>query len=169
MPPLSCLATILAVVLVLDGPQAKPDFSGTWFISQSTVVGGRGADSGQAPVTTAVTTVSGAAFNCGRTCVIAHDGTSLRVSEALLGSDKATAPTVEFGLNGRETSILDSFNPKRHIKAIAKWTGRGIEVISWSGPSVFTQTLSREDGHLIVVSSFSRDPDRPLRLRYRKK
>ncbi len=118
---------------------------------------------------TTLTTVSGAAFNCGRECTIVHKGQMLMIDEALLGSDKTVAPTVTLHLDGRKISVVDSFNPQREIPVTAMWNGERLEIISSTGSRTVTQSVTLEAGELVVVTAFNRDAARPVTFRYRKK
>lgn len=155
--------------------QGAPAFSGTWVLVTTTRSGTSSSGRSSAPATQVkpnapptVNTASGAAFNCGRQCTIVHKGLTLTVDNAFLGSDKTPAPAVTLELNGREMSVVDSFNPDRELRVKATWTGKHVEVISAPAKHEVNQSITLDAGQLVVVTSYSADPGRAVTLRYKK-
>jgi hypothetical protein len=160
--------SVLGIVLLSTSgiAQRKPDFSGQWELTEALVTGTtRDGTTSDKPRRTTSTTISGAPFNCGRGCTISQKGQTLTVDQAQLGGDSgknnSPPPAVTFSLNGRETKVIDSFNAPRELPVIARWVGNEVRVetvqqgqmatIAW------TQTVSLEDGQLVVVSTATRD------------
>jgi hypothetical protein len=117
---------------------------------------------------TKVNTASGAAFNCGRECTIVHRGLTLTINDALLASNPQAAPAVTLQLNGRQMSVLDSFNPPAEIPATAAWKGNKLVITSSGTVRTTTQLLSIEASELIVITSTGTDAPR-VTLKYKKR
>jgi hypothetical protein len=118
-------------------------------------------------------TVSGAPFNCGRECTIVHKGQTLRIDRAYLASSSTPAPAVTLQLDGRETSVVDSFSPNRELPATAQWNGDQLKITSsidcFRGACTITQLVSIEATQLVVVTSSNTDGNQPVTFRYKKK
>lgn len=167
----SILATLMSVA-VLEWPsveaqpasakgtarERRPDFSGNWVLIEGLVTGAtRDSAESSTPRRTSSTTVSGAAFNCGRECTIVHKGQVLTVTNAELadypGKDKSRpTPAVTVQLDGRERKVVDSFSPSREIPATASWKGSKLEITSGTGSLVHNQLLSLEGKQLVVAN-----------------
>lgn len=167
------LVGMLVIVPLTSAAQRTPTFSGDWVLVSATTsgAGGRGEAgsskaSGERPVMT--NTASGAAFNCGRECTIVHKGQTLTIDKALLASNTTVAPAVTLQLDGRQTPVIDSFNPGGKIPATATWNGEKLQITS-AGPSGLTQLLSMEAAQLVVVTSVAREGSSPVTFRYRRK
>jgi hypothetical protein len=176
--PIAAGLVAMAVILPVSGAaQRSPDLSGHWVLASATSAGGgRTKEKSERPessaeVPTRSTTISGAAFNCGTECTIVQKGQMLTVEKAHLASSPALAPTVTLHLDGRQMSVIDSFNPnpRRPIPATARWNGDKIEITSSTGRHTITQLVSIEATQLVVVTSTDFDGDRPLTLRYKRK
>jgi hypothetical protein len=177
-PILAALLCTTSLVAPVSAQKPRPtDFSGDWVWVESLVIGS--TRSGETPaggVRSSVNTSSGAAFNCGRECTILHKRDTLTVDNARLGGDakqpSAKTPAVTFRIDGREVEVVDSFSPHRKLAAAAKWVGNQLEISSGSTPSFspWTQTLSIEEGHLVVVHARTVNGERhQVRMKYRKK
>ena len=177
----SLLAALVSASLVmpLAAPTPRtPNFSGTWVWVESRLSGaGRSGETPAGGSRSPVHTSSGAAFNCGRECTLAHKGATLTIDDAQLadykGKDPAErTPPVTFRIDGREAEVVDSFNPSRKLSATAKWDGNKLQIASRSGASSIsrTQLLSLEDGNLVVVhiATASGEPVK-VTMKYRKK
>ncbi|MBZ5499623.1 MAG: hypothetical protein LAP85_24760 [Acidobacteriia bacterium] len=175
----------VAVLVPLSGAaQRPPDLSGHWVLVTATAfAGGRGTGRPGTPqasgeVHTTSTTVSGAAFNCGTECTIVQKGQMLTVDKAHLASRPTPAPAVTLHLDGRQTSVIDSFaatfkggptNPRREIPVTAKWNGDTLEITSSTGLHTFTQLLSIEEKQLVVVTLIDIESAPPVTFKYKKK
>jgi hypothetical protein len=171
---LAGIAALMAFVPLLAAAQRPPDLSGDWALVSATSsgAGGRGAAGetdtrGDHRVTS--NTVSGAAFNCGRGCTIVHKGQTLRIDGAYLGSNDKPAPPVTLLLDGRQRSVVDSFNPGREIPATGQWVGDRLKITSPSSRMTTTQLVSLEASQLIVVTSVNMEGAEPVTLRYKRK
>jgi hypothetical protein len=151
--------------------QRQPNLSGDWELVEALVRGaGRDSTGGKsdAPRRTTSTTISGAAFNCGRGCTIEQKGQTLAIARAqLAGADPAAVPVVRLQVNGRPTRVVDSFNPPGELPVVARWQDGGIEMETrqWS---VVRQRLTIEKNELIVVTTNERIGSETI-FRYRKK
>jgi hypothetical protein len=172
--------SVLGIVLLSTSgiAQHKPDFSGQWELTEALVTGAtRDGTTSDKPRRTTSTTISGAPFNCGRGCTISHKGQTLTVDHAQLGGDAKDKPppSVTFSIDGRQRKVVDTFNPSRALPVIARWDGVKVRVET-TDPGAFatiewTQVLSLEDGHLVVVSTSTRDRETRwgTTFKYRKK
>ena len=168
------LVGVLAMVPLSSAAQRPPNFTGDWVLVSATTsgTGGRGEAGTSKPSgerRTTSNTASGAAFNCGRECTIAHKGQTLTIDNALLAENPAAAPAVTLPLDGRQTAVVDSFNPGRQIPATGKWNGDKLAITTSTGSIAFTQLLSIEAAQLVVVTSVNREGSSPLTLRYKRK
>lgn len=171
---LASLGSVLVFMPVAGGAQRRPDLSGDWVLVRATTTrvrstGQAGSPQATGETPTTSTTVSGAAFNCGRECTITHKGQTLTIDKALLGSDGKPVPAVTLQLDGRQIAVPDSFNPGGKIPMIAKWNGDKLEIISSTGPLTATQSLALDAAQLVVVTSFNRPSAQPVTFRYKKK
>ncbi len=127
----------------------------------------------EGPRRTSSTTVSGAAFNCGTGCTLIQKGQTLTIENAQLadypGKDKSKpTPPVTLHLDGRKAEVIDSFSPERQISVSARWEGNKLSITS-SEPGIgFPQTLSIEDGQLVVVTESARHGSQTI-FKYKKK
>jgi hypothetical protein len=158
-------------VTVPSTQQRASELSGHWLLAAATTTLGRSAEQGGVPqppseVPTKATTVSGAAFNCGRDCTIVQTNQTLTVEAALLGSDVSRASPVTFRLDEQEHLVTDSFNPGRELRVTAKWNAGRLEIVT--GPR-FRQAVSVESGQLVVVTSVMIEPAHRVTVRYAKK
>lgn len=177
-PLLAALISASLVVPLMAQTRRPPDFSGNWVWVESRVSGaGRSGETPADGTRSSVHTSSGAAFNCGRECTIMQKGTTLTIDNAQLadykGKDPAErTPPVTFQIDGREAEVVDSFNPPRKLTAATKWDGNKLQITSGSRSSSFlwTQILSLEEGHLMVVHTATPNGE-PVRItmKYRKK
>jgi len=158
---------LVPMSIVAQGP---PDFSGEWVLASATTSGsgGRGEagtskTTGERPTSSNV--ASGAAFNCGRQCSIAHKGQTLTIDKALLAADTTAAAAVTLHLDGRQVPVVDSFNPGRKIPATATWKGGKLEITS----TVFTQLVSIEGAQLVVVTKDNHERSSPVTWRYKRR
>lgn len=158
----SVLGTVLLSTSGLA--QRKPDFSGQWELTEALVTGAsRDGTTSDKPRRTTSTTISGAPVNCGRGCTISQKGQTLTIDHALLGGDAKDKqpPPVTFSLDGRERNVVDTFNPSRELPVTARWDGVKVRVETTERGAFatiqWTQVLSIEDGHLVVVSTSTRD------------
>ena len=115
-------------VTVPSTQQRGSDLSGHWLLAAATTTLGRSAEQGGVPqppseVPTKATTVSGAAFNCGRDCTIVQTNQTLTVEAALLGSDVSRASPVTFRLDEQVHLVTDSFNPQGDSQ-VERWQAR---------------------------------------------
>jgi hypothetical protein len=167
------LCPLLGVMLLFPAPgqtQRRPDFSGEWELVEALTSGvGRDGVASEAPRRTTSTTISGAAFNCGRGCSLTQKGETLTIARAqLAASDPSNpVPTVTFRLDGKQTNVIDSFNPSSELPVIARWQSGGLEVETRSRVP-WKQTLRLEKNELLVVSTNPRFGTE-MSLRYRKK
>jgi hypothetical protein len=161
------LSVVLIFLPLIASAQSRPDFSGNWVLVSATATGTRGGDStDERPITS--NTASGAAFNCGRECTLEHKEQAVMIDKALLGSNPDPAPAVTLQLNGREASVLDSFNPPRKIPVTAQWNGNKLEIASKGLVRTITQLVSIEGSELVVVISSGSEQPR-VTLKYKKK
>ena len=72
-------------------------------------------------------------------------------------------------LDGRQRSVVDSFNPAREIPATAQWVGDKLKITSPSNRITTTQRISLEASQLVVVTSVNIEGDEPVTLRYKRK
>jgi hypothetical protein len=173
---------IMALVTVQGEAQRRPDLAGQWELVEALVTGATrdGAASDQ-PRRTTSTTISGAPFNCGRGCTITQKGQTLTIDNAQLadipGRDKTRpTPAMTFHVNGEQMTVVDSYNwdPPREMPVTARWEGSRVRIESVDRGTLATQTwtqlLSLEDSHLVVVTTSSRDGESRwgTRFRYRK-
>jgi hypothetical protein len=160
--------------------QPRPNFAGEWELVEALASGSSRNSSGgvsEGPRRTTSTTISGAAFNCGRGCTIAHKGQTLTIEHAQLAVDQGTdksrpTPSVTLRLDGREAKVVDSFNSRSELLVTARWQGSKVRIGSVAfGSLVMGQLLSLDDGHLVVVSSttLQGEPRGETIFRYRKK
>ena len=155
-----------AVVSTTAEAQRRPDFTGEWVLVEALAAGpgrvssgsGSGAPAEARPTTS--TTISGAPFNCGRGCTIAHKGEALTIARAELADDPGRdtskpTPTVTLPLNGRTADVIDTFSPSRQLPVQARWERDALRLESQTpGRAVIQiQVLSLERGQLRVVSS----------------
>jgi hypothetical protein len=126
----------------------------------------RGAPQPPREAPTTVTTVSGAAFNCGRECTIVQANQALTVETALLGSDVTKVPPVTFRLDDQKRFVDDSFNPGRELTVTAKRNGDTIEIVTVPR---FSQKVSVESGQLVVVTSVMAVAGDKVTFRYTRK
>ena len=173
-PIVASLVAVAVLVPVSGAAQRKPDLSGHWMLVTATTTGGRTKEksgtpkaSGEVPTTS--NTVSGAAFNCGSECTIVQKGQMLTVDKAHLATRPTPAPAVMLHLDGRQTSVVDSFSPRRDIPATAKWNGNKLEITSSTGSHTVTQLVSIEATQLVVVTSVNINGDQPVTFTYKKK
>ena len=168
----------LLVMTVAGAARRAPNFSGAWVLVTTTTTSTRssgqvGRPPGSGDSRPMSNTVSGAAFNCGRECAIVHEGQSLTIDKALLGSDVTPAPAVTLRLDGRQMSVVDSFNPGRQVAVASTWKGDKLEITSGAGSRRTTQLLSVEAAELVVVvtsvNTASAQSAPPVTLRYRTK
>lgn len=166
----------VAVFVPLSGAaQRRPDLSGHWVLVTATspadrTTGRSGTPQASGEVHTTSNTVSGAAFNCGSECTIVQKGQMLTVDEgAHLASRPTPAPAVTLHLDGRQMSVVDSFNPRREIAVTAKWNGDKLEITSSTGLHTITQLVSIEATQLVVVTSVNIEADQPVTFKYKKK
>jgi hypothetical protein len=164
----------VAVLVPLSGAaQRPPDLSGDWVLVTATTpaartIGRSGTPQASGEVHT-TNTVSGAAFNCGSECTIVQKGQMLTVDKAHLASHPTPAPAVTLHLDGRQTSVVDSFSPRREIPVTAKWNGDKLEITSSTGLHTITQLVSIEATQLVVVTSVNIEADQPVTFKYKKK
>jgi hypothetical protein len=168
------LVGALAMVPMSSVAQRPPNFSGDWVLVSATSSGSRGTGGAETSMasgarSTMVNTTSGAAFNCGRECTIVHKGQTLTIDKALLAANPTAAPTVTLHLDGRQTPVVDSFNPSREIPTTAKWSGDKLQITSSSGSRAHIQLLSLDTAQLVVVTSYELEGSSPVTFRYRKK
>lgn len=149
--------------------QRQPNFSGQWELVEALASGpGRDGTASDQPRRTTSTTISGAPFNCGRGCTIVHKGQTLTVARAqLAGAEPSAVPSITLQLDGRETKIVDSFNPPSELSVIARWQGGGLEVETRSGGPL-RQTLTIDKNELLVATTNERQGTGTT-FRYRKK
>ena len=162
------LGALLILLPITTPVQNRPSFSGDWVLVSATASGssGRGGGaSGERPITS--NTASGAAFNCGRECTISMTGQALTIEQALLGSDPKPAPAITLQLNGREMSVVNSFNPTGQIPVTASWNGNKVEIVSKGPARMTTQVVSVEASQLVVVTSSA--DDFVVTLKYKKR
>jgi len=93
----------------------------------------------------------------------------LTVDKAHLASHPTPAPAVTLHLDGRQTSVVDSFSPRREIPVTAKWNGDKLEITSSTGLHTITQLVSIEATQLVVVTSVNIEADQPVTFKYKKK
>ena len=176
-------AGILALLTVKPEAQRRPDLSGQWELVEALVTGAtRDGVASDQPRRTTSTTISGAPFNCGRGCTIVQKGQTLTIENAQLagdpGKDKGQGPpSVTLHLDGRQTKVVDSFNwqAPRELPVTARWDGNKVRVESVDHGAfatlTWTQLLSLEDEHLVVVTTANRDGESGwgTTFRYRRK
>jgi hypothetical protein len=164
---------VLAVMMLLPAlgeAQQRPDFSGEWELVEALVTGGgRDGTVSEEPRRTTSTTISGAAFNCGRGCTLTQKGHALTVARAQLAASHPSSPppNVTLELDGKERKVVDSFNTSSELSVIARWQSGGLEVETRSRVP-WKQTLRIEKNELLVVSTNPRFATE-MTLRYRKK
>ena len=172
----SLVVASLFLAPIAASAQSKPNLSGTWVLVEALMSGaGRNAPEGGAegPRRTSSTTTSGAAFNCGTECTISQKGQTLTIENAQLadypGKDKSKpTPPVTLHLDGRNAEVIDSFSPERQISVSARWEGNKLSITS-SEPGIgFPQTLSIENGQLVVVTTSARHGVQTI-FKYKKK
>ena len=168
------LAGVLVLLPVSATAQSRPNLSGDWVLVSATTSGARGtgeagtADaSGERPIRS--NTAGGAVFNCGRECTIVHKGQMLTIDKALLGSNTTPAPAVTLQVDGRPTSVLDSFSPNREIPVTAKWNGNKLEITGSTGSHTVTQLVFLDATQLVVVTSFDIAAAQPVTFIYKSK
>ena len=166
-------APALIVYLLTPAGQAPmQNLSGDWVLSTATTTGGgrstapgNSTSSGRhTPISS--TAIGGAAFNCGRQCKIVQKGKTLTVQGALLGEDPAPAAAVTFSLDGKETGVVDVFNPQQKLTASARWNLKVLEVLT---PPRYTQVISLESRQLVVVTTMNKIPDSQIVYKYDRK
>ena len=150
------IVSVLAVLPLSGEAQRRPDFSGHWVLVEA-LVSGRGRDgaASEGPRRTTSTTISGAAFNCGRGCTITQKGGTLTIAGAqLAGSDPSSpVPSVTLRLSGGASNVPDSFNPPRELSVITKWQGHGLEIQTGPPDPALKQMLTIEKNELHVVTT----------------
>lgn len=167
------LYALVGVVLLLPASgqtQRRPDFSGEWELVEALTSGvGREGAASEGPRRTTSTTISGAAFNCGRGCSLTQKGQTLTIARAQLAASDPSIPVpiVTFHLDGKQTTVIDSFNPPGELAVVARWQSGGLEVETRSRVP-WKQTLRLEKNELLVVSTNPRFGTE-MSLRYRKK
>ena len=176
---IASLAASLTTLTLFALPQAqrRPDFSGHWVLAEALVTGAtRGSTEAIGPRPTTVNTISGAAFNCGRECTIAHKEQTLTIENAQLaeykGKDKSlVTPPLTLRLDGREAEVIDTFSPARTIPAAATWKGRTLTIETRSGSRTVNQSLSLDSTQLVVVVVDTFDGERmsTVTFKYKKK
>jgi hypothetical protein len=172
------VCTLVGVMLLLPAwgqTQRRPDFSGEWELVEALASGARrdGAAS-EGPRRTTSTTISGAAFNCGRGCTIVHKGPKLTIRDAQLAGDVGKArptPPVTLNLDGRPMKVVDSFNPSRELSVTVRWDGNKVRIDKADPGIAITQRLSLEDGQFVVVTStmLHGEPRGDVTYRYRRR
>lgn len=168
------LWTCVSICCLNLGHQDRTNLSGDWVLVGATTTASRASPDQKSDMTvrerpTAVTSASGAAFNCGRQCRIRHESGRLTVDEAVLGPDDRRAPPVTFVLDGREHSVIDTFNPDGTLTAQASVKGNGVEIASRKGTVEVNQVLTLKDGELAVVTAFGRGAGMTVAFRYRRR
>jgi hypothetical protein len=164
---LGAIAAVLMSGAVLaphgeSSPQ-PPDLSGHWVLVEALVEGTTRSSSAPATTTgtggapTSLNTVSGAAFNCGRECTITQTGGTLTVAEAQLadyaGKDRTRqTPLVALPLDGREHTVIDSFNPHLELSVVAGWRDDTLHIDSRRARTAKRQIVSLDGARLVVVS-----------------
>ena len=149
-----------------------PNLSGKWELVNATTSTGRGSGRADGAIketrnSTISNTMSGAPFNCGRSCRIIHREDVLTVADAYLGTAVTAAPEVTFRLDGRLASVVDSFTPAREIPATAKWIGDKLEISATGAQTTVIQRLSLETDQLVVVNSVDIAGVAPVRYVYK--
>jgi hypothetical protein len=176
-------AVALALMPTQAEAQRRPDLTGQWELVEALATGpGRDGTVSEKPRPTTSTTISGAPFNCGRGCTIVQKGQTLTIANAELadipGRDKTRpTPLMAFHVNGQQMKVVDSYNwdPPRELPVTARWDGSKVRIESVDHGTFatlrWTQLLSLEDGHLVVVTTSSRDGESRwgTTFRYRKK
>ena len=150
----------------------RPNFSGEWVLEAATSLGGRSAagtgDASRLPHPIRSTTISGAAFNCGSRCRIVQQQQVLTIAESILGDSATPAVAVALQLDGRQRLVVDSFNPGSMIPVTAKWSDKQLEIVSAAGTHGYTQVVSLQGDHLVIVTSSGRDDDPPVTFTYKR-
>ena len=171
------------VLLPISGlAQRQPNLSGHWELVEALATGpGRDGTASDKPRPTTSTTISGAPFNCGRGCTIVQKGQTLTIDNAqLAGGPKEkgqTPPAVTLHLDGRQAKVVDSFNwqAARELPVTARWDGSTVRIESVDHGTfatlTWTQLLSLEDGHLVVLTTSTRNGESRwgTTFRYRKR
>lgn len=168
------LTTGLLSLAMMGNTQQHPGFSGDWVLISATATaartsGGTATREAGGETHTTSTTVSGAAFNCGRACTIVQNGDQLTIRNSLLADASEPARPITLRVDGRPAQILDSFSPNRKIPATAAWKGDTVVITSSTGSHAITQTLSIEGSQLVVVTAAGMDPTHPVTFRYERK
>jgi hypothetical protein len=161
-------AGVLALLTAQPEAQRQPNLSGHWELVEALVTGpGRDGTASDKPRPTTSTTISGAAFNCGRACTIAHKGQTLTIANARL-ADSVEAPDVVLRLDGQQANVINSFGAPSELPVTARWQGEKLEIVTGDRGAVWKQVLSLERTELVVVSAHERYGIETI-FRYRKK
>lgn len=164
----------VAAVMPVGAVQRAPNLSGEWILVSATTTASRpgreDAESyGRGEIKTMANTVNGVAFNCGIECALAQHAQTLIVDKAMLGSETKSAPALTLQLNGRETSVVNSFTPSDPALLVtAQWKGDTLEIAT-AGAHGATQTLSIQSDQLVVVTRMNRPSAPRLTLTYKRK
>jgi hypothetical protein len=152
---------VIGLALAVGKPAAHsapaPNFSGKWALASVTPSG-------------AGSHTSGAAFNCGRSCTITHQGQNLKVESALLASAAGPAPAVTFQLDGREVPVPNSSGRGGQLPAVARWDGDTVEIVTKADPFPmgYKQTLVLDGAQLVVVTADDQGKS-SVKLKYSRK
>jgi hypothetical protein len=160
---------VVLVLLPISGlAQRQPNLSGHWELVEALATGtGRDGTVSDKPRPTTSTTISGAAFNCGRACTITHKGQTLTIANARL-ADSVEAPDVVLRLDGQQANVINSFGAPGELSTTAGWKGENLEIVTGDRVAVWKQVLSLERTELVVVSAHEGYGIETI-FRYRKK
>jgi hypothetical protein len=142
----------------------RTDLSGEWVQVGATYNGaGRGGGDGRM-----ISITSGAALNCGTTCTIVQNGSTLTLTRPdQPGQTPPDSGTVVLNTDGSDSTI--ALRSGGEFKATARWEGDTLVVTRQvSASNSVTQTVSIENGRLEVVSQFTLQ-DAPVTMTYEKK
>ena len=148
----------------------KVDLSGEWVQVASEYKGaGRGSAGGRGDGRM-ISISSGAAVNCGTTCSIVQQGSTLTLTrQDQPGITPPDSGNVVLHTDGSESTITQSADSQAQFKATAKWQDDKLVVTrNITGSLSVTQTLSLIDGKLHVVTQFGQQ-DAPVTMIYEKR
>jgi len=160
--------TIVALVALWATPGAKPqpDLGGQWILASATTTLGRDGSRGEQPTKTYVS--DGWAFNCGRQCRIVQQGSTLTIEDARFDGATAPSPTVTIVVDGQPHMVVDTITLGDTIQTVGRWEGDRLSITSMLLGKPMSQTISLEQGQLVVETLFTTS-DGKLTFRYTKK
>ena len=162
MRRMTALLGAAAIVLATTSAFAqKANFAGKW-TREAPAAGAAAAGGGGG---------GGGAFNCGMTCDITQDATSIKVSR-MQGEATVVASFPTAGGEAKNQQPGRQGAPPTDVVSTTKWDGAKYIVTTtrdFQGTSITsTQTISIEGGKLTIVTTSSREGAAPSTITYTK-